>query len=109
MNNARTAHKRPDEADHKIDRVVGGQDAQIAYTGPERIPRSQRLALLEIIGVGENTALGAASGPGGIDDAGSVFAAARNKDRIAFAAEFFPPKSATQVGGGGRFRDQNDL
>jgi hypothetical protein len=42
MNDARTAYEWSDEAHHEIDRVIGGQDAQIAHARPERIPGGQR-------------------------------------------------------------------
>ena len=103
-----SAHKRPDEADHEINRVVSRQNAQVAHARPEGIPRSQRLALLKIISLREDTALRAASGPRGIYDAGWIFALAGDENRIPFTPKLLPSKGCFQVGCWRRFRHQHN-
>src|SRR5205823_10165096 len=102
MDHARAADERADESDHEIDRVVCGQNAEIPRSGPEWIPGSQGLALLEIIFMSEYATLGAAAGAGGIHDASCVFAGAGYKVRVALAAEFFPAISTAELCGGRR-------
>ena len=76
MHDARATHKRPDEAHHEINRVIGRKNAQVAHARPEWIQRSQRLALLQIIFMGHHAALGPPAGPRGINDAGHILALA---------------------------------
>src|SRR5271166_4350549 len=53
-NSSNFAHKRPDEPDHEINGVVGGQNAQITHARPEGIQGRQRHALLQVIFMGEH-------------------------------------------------------
>src|SRR5207245_7058757 len=62
MHYAGSADERSDKADHKIDGVICGQNAQIADSRPEGIPSSQRLALLQVIFMRQYAALWTASG-----------------------------------------------
>ena len=73
------AGERADKADHKIDRVVRGQNAEVSHARPKRIERGERDALFQIIFVGEHAALRAATSAGGIDDARASVAFARTK------------------------------
>ncbi len=90
MDDGSAADERAEEADHEVDRVIGGKDAEIAHAGSKGVDRSERDALLEIIFVGHHAAFGAAAGAGGVDDGGEVTALARNECGFAAAAEFFP-------------------
>ena len=107
MDHGRPARERADEADHEIDRVIRGQDAQVAHAGPERKNRRERQALLEIILVRQNAALRPPAGPRGIDDAGRILAPARNENGLACIAEFLPALRSREFGARGRFGDQN--
>ena len=109
MHHARAADERPDKADHEIDGVIRGQNTQVAHARPEGIQRDQRLALLQIIFMGEHASLGTPAGPGRIDDAGHVLRCARHKYRLTFAAKFLPAKRAREVRSRRRFRHQNGL
>src|SRR5437763_10704285 len=82
--------KRPEKPHHEIDSVVRRQNAEVANARPKRIERSQRDALLQVILVRHHAALGAAAGSGGVHDASSIAAVARNERGLALAAKFFP-------------------
>ena len=90
MNDRGAASEWADEADHKIDRVIRGEDAEVTHAGPKRIERSERDALLEIIFVREHAAFRAATGAGGINDAGGILALARNEIWFAGLLKIFP-------------------
>src|SRR6266849_8877687 len=109
MNYARTANKRPDKADHEVDGVVRRQNAEITHARPKGIQRSQRLALLQIIFVGEHAPLGTAAGPGRIDDAGHVLALARDEHGVTLASKIFPAMSTRKIGPRRGLRDQDGL
>src|SRR5262249_541951 len=110
MDDASPASERPEEANHEVNRVIGRKDAEITDPGPEGIKRRKGDALLEIVFVGHHAAFGAATCPGGVDDAGEVFALARSEaGRRFFGAEFLPTVSAGEVGGGGSFGEENAL
>src|SRR5580704_19739047 len=90
MHNGGAASKRSDEADHEIDGVVRGQDAQIAYAWPERKQRSESHALLKIILVRQHAAFRMPPGTGGINNARGVLPAALHESWFAPALKFFP-------------------
>src|SRR5882672_12049617 len=77
MHHRRTADEGPEEADHEVDRMIGGQDAEVAKVGSERIERGERNALFHIIFVSHHAALGAAASAGGIHDRCYVLTCAR--------------------------------
>ena len=109
MHDTRAANKRPDKADHEIDGMVGGQNAQIANARPEGIQRDQRLALFQIILMSEHASLGTSAGARRIDDAGHILTLARNKYGIALAAKIFPAERSRKFRPRRRFGDQNSL
>ena len=47
--------------------------------------------------MGHKAALGAAAGAGGVDDGGDIATLARNEDRFAVAAKFFPALCAGKI------------
>src|SRR5207244_13066601 len=97
MNDRPAGDKLIEETKHEIDGVVGGKDAEIAGAGPHRIERREWEALLQIIFVRHHAAFRAATRSGGVDDAGRVLALARDKNRLARAAKFFPALRAGEV------------
>ena len=92
MHDGAAAGERHDEAAHEIDGVICGNDAQIARARPKRKNRRHGHALLEIILVREDAALGTASCAGGIDDAGGIFALPRART-LARANREIPPSA----------------
>src|SRR5262249_40185566 len=48
MHHRCATNKRSDESDHKIDRMVRGQDTQIPHARPEREESSERGALFQV-------------------------------------------------------------
>src|SRR5205823_10007558 len=94
MHHTCAAYKWPNESDHEINGVVCGKNAQVTHSRPERIPRRQRFALLEIIFVGQHAAFWPAPRAGGIHDASGILSFTGDQTRIAFAAEFFPTIAA---------------
>src|SRR6266852_9614553 len=109
MNHGSATSERSDKTHHEINGMVGGKNAEITHPGPERVERGERHALLKIILAGHHTALGTAAGARGINDAGGVFAAARNESRLAGAAEFLPAARSGKIGIGRRFGDEDGL
>src|ERR1041385_4183927 len=105
MHHARTANKRPDESDHKINGVIGGKNAEVAHSRPEGIPGGQRFALLQIVVVSKHAALGLPACAGGIYDASRVFPLARHENWLALALEIFPAESTAQIRAGRGFGD----
>src|SRR5579863_272648 len=94
MNDTRPAHKRTNEPDHEINRMIRWQDAQVADSGPEREPSGQRTALLDIVLMRQNAALRPAARPGGIDDAGHILAPPGDEVRSTLAFEVLPAECA---------------
>ena len=82
MHDCGAANERTEKADHEIDRVIRGKNAEVTEPGRERIERSERDALLEIILVRHHAAFGNATGAGGVDDRGDIFARARHERRF---------------------------
>ena len=114
MNHARAAGERTEKTNHEIDGVICRKNAEVADTGPERINRSERDALFEIIFVHHHAAFGAAASARGIDDCGQVFAFAGNESRFRIAAHRliemgFPSLGTGEVCVCGRFGNQNSL
>ena len=109
VDDAGSAHKRSDEAHHKIDRVIGGQNAQVANAGPERVPGRQCATLFQIILVGEHATLRTAAGAGRIHNAGHIVFLPHDKIGSAFAFEIFPAISSGKIGANWSFGDENDL
>src|SRR5580693_8849428 len=107
MHDRGAARERPEESDHEVDRVIRGQDAEVAHTWPKRIKRGERDALFEVIFVRHHAAFGTAARAGRIDDAGYFFARAWNECWFAAAAKFFPALSATEVSVRWCFRHEN--
>src|SRR5215472_5022073 len=103
MHDSRATGKRSEKSHHEIDGVVCWQDAEVTHPRPKRIERSQSDALLQIIFMRHQAALGAAARSGGIYDAGGVTAFAWDKCRFALAAEFLPTLRPCQVGVGRSF------
>ncbi|SRR6266404_2587933 len=97
MDDACATGKRAKEPNHKIDGMVRRENAEVTHTGPEGIERRERNALLEIIFVRHHAALWAATGSGGVDDAGDVFSFARHENRFNLATEFFPPLRSGEI------------
>src|SRR5947207_14111150 len=108
MNYTRAADKWSDKADHEINRVIRGQNAEVANPRPERIPRGQSLALLQIIFVCQDATLRLAARPRGIHDASGVFTSARDEVGISLATKFFPAISTTELRAGRRFSYQHN-
>ena len=79
MHDGGAAGEGANETDHEINRVIRGENAEIAHAGPKGIERRERNALLEIIFVRQDAAFRASAGAGRIDDAGRVFALARGE------------------------------
>src|SRR5208282_5472317 len=93
VHHASSAHKWADEANHKINRMVRRQNAQVTHPRPERIPGRERLALLQIVLMREHASFGTPARARGINDASHVLPLPRNKLRVAFAAKILPPVS----------------
>ncbi len=89
--------------------MIRRQNAQVTHTGPEGIPGGEGAALLQIIFVGEDAALGASAGSRGIDDAGDIVLLAHDEVGSAFALEVFPAKRTRQLHAQRGFRHENDL
>ena len=109
MHHASSAYERSDEAHHEINGVIRGKNAQIAHARPKGIPGRERAALLQIIFVGEDAALGPPARSRGIDDAGDVVLLPHDEVGSAFALEVFPAKRARQLHAQRGLRHQNDL
>src|SRR5882757_5217801 len=109
MHYAGAAGDRAEKADHNIDGVVGGENAEVTHAWPKWIERSERYALLEIIFVGHHAAFGAAAGSGRIDDGGDVLAFAGHEGGREAASKFFPALGASEIGVGRRFGDKDGL
>src|SRR5260370_42349671 len=107
MHDAGAAGERAEKADHKIDGVVGGENAEVTHAWPEWIERRESDALLEIIFVGHHAAFGAAAGSGRIDNGGDVFAFAGHEGGRDTASKFFPALGASEIGVGRRFGDED--
>src|SRR5258707_384842 len=87
-----------EKADHEVDGVIRGQNAEIAHARCEGIDGSERDALLEIVFVGHHAAFGAAAGAGGVDDGGDIAALTSDEGGFAGGAEVFPAVRAGQIG-----------
>src|ERR1700730_3910565 len=74
VHHARAAYERSYKADHEINRMIRGQNTEVAHARPERIPGCQRLALLEIILMREHASLGTPTRPRRINYAGHILA-----------------------------------
>src|SRR5207248_10730403 len=85
-----TTCKQPEKSHQEINSVDRRQNAEVANARPKRIERSQCDTLLQVILVRHHAALGAAAGSGGVHDASSIAAVARNERGLALAAKFFP-------------------
>src|SRR5882672_3783144 len=109
MHDTGAAGERAEKADHKIDGVVGGENAEVTDAGPEWIERSERCTLFEIIFVGHHAAFGAAAGAGGVDDGCDVLACAGYQGGRDAASKFFPALGASEIGVARRFADQDGL
>ena len=109
MDDARSAGERADKADHEIDGVIRGKNAEISNAGPEWIERGECDALFEIIFVRHHTALWTAACTGRVDDAGDVFSFARDEHGFGGVSKFFPALRAGEFGVGGRFGHQHQL
>src|SRR5712671_7044963 len=109
MHDAGAAGERAEKANHKIDGVVGGENAEVTHAWPKWIERSERYTLLEIILVGHHAAFGAAAGSGRIDDGRDVLAFAGHQGGRDAASKFFPALGASEIGVGRRFADQDGL
>ena len=107
MHDGAAAGEGHDEAAHEVDRMIGGNDAQVARAGPEGKDRRDGCALFEIVSVREHASLGAAAGARGIDDAGRIGALSRAKFRLALAAKLLPSPRAGKIGAGWRFGDEH--
>ncbi len=99
----------PMKPDHEINRMIRRKNAQVAHARPERIPRRQRPALLEIVLVGKDAAFGTPTGSRGVDDAGDVILLAHHEVGRAFALEILPAKRTRQIRAQRSFRHQNDF
>src|SRR5215470_2188077 len=110
MDDRGSTSERTEEADHEVDRVVGGKNAEVAHARPKRVQRSEGDALLEIIFVRHHTALRAPAGPRGVDDAGEIFALAGDQYRRSiFVSECFPTLRSRKIGVWRSLGDQNGL
>src|SRR4029077_4004184 len=109
MHDAGAAGEGTEKADHKIDGVVGGENAEVTHAWPKGIERSERYTLLEIIFVGYHAAFGGAAGAGRIDDGGDVLAFAGHQGGRGAAAKFFPALGASEIGVGRRLGDEHGL
>src|SRR5262249_17028286 len=78
-----------------------------ADTGPERIKRSERYTLFEVVFVSHHAAFGAATGSRGIDNAGNVFSLARDKNGFARPAKLLPAMRTSEVGVRRSFGDKD--
>ena len=96
MNNTGTANKRTDESHHKIDRVIGGKNAQVAHSRPERVPGGQGDALLQVVFVREHAPFWPPTGAGGIHNASGILLLTIDEFGITLAPEFFPSECARQ-------------
>ena len=109
MHDAGSANKRTDKTNHEINGVVGRQNAEVAHTRPEGVPRDQCLALLQVIFVGKHTSLGPAASPRGIDDAGHILTLPRHKHGITLAAKIFPALRPCKISTRRRLGHQHGL
>src|SRR5277367_918824 len=109
MHYCRSANERTEEAHHEIDGVIRRENTEITNARRERINRSERDALLEVIFVRHHAAFGATAGARGIDDARRVIPRARSEGCFARTAKLFPALSAAEFGIGGRLSHQNSL
>src|SRR5258707_4190143 len=109
MHDASAAGERAEKADHKIDSVVGGENAEVTHARPKWIENSERYTLLEIIFVGHHAAFGAAAGSGRIDDGRDVLAFAGHESGRDAASKLFPALGASEIGVGRRFGDEDGL
>src|SRR6202050_3489720 len=109
MHHGAATGERHEEPAHEIDRVIGGDDAQVARARPEWEDGYYSGALLEIVFVREDAAFGLPARAGGIDDAGGIFSSARDEGGCAFTcrAEIFPALRSREIGVGRRFRDED--
>src|SRR6266699_716610 len=108
MNHARAADERSDKANHEINRMIRGQNTEVADPRPEWIPGRERLALFEIFFVRQDTALRLTARPRGIHNASSVFTTTRDEVWITLATKFFPPISSPELRAGRRFCHQHN-
>src|SRR5260370_40914064 len=97
MHDASAAGERAEKADHKIDSVVGGENAEVTHARPKWIERRERYTLLEIIFVGHHAAFGAAAGSGRIDDGRDILAFAGHEGGRGAASKFFPAVGASAI------------
>src|SRR5258707_11931479 len=109
MHDAGAAGERAEKADHKIDGVVGGENAEVTHAWPKWIDRSERYTLLEVIFVGHHAAFGAAAGSGRIDDGRDVLAFAGYEGGREAASKFFPALGASEFGVARGVGDQDGL
>src|SRR5467141_589500 len=99
------ARKRSEKTNHEIDGMVCWKDTEVADARPEWINQCQRDALFQIIIVRHHAALRSAACAGGVDYASRVLAFARDEDRFARSAKFFPALGACEIGICRRFGD----
>jgi len=99
----------PKKTNHEIDGMIRRQNTEVTHARPKRIKRCERDALLQIIFVRHHATFGAAARPGGVDNARRVLAFARDEDRLACSAKFFPALCAGEIGVCRRLGDQNGL
>src|SRR5437764_3223593 len=66
MHDTGSADKWPNETHHEINGMIRRQDTEVFHSRPKWIPSRQRSALLQIVFMREDAALGAAARPGGI-------------------------------------------
>src|SRR4029077_17876037 len=104
MDDRRAADKGVEEAEHEIDRMVGGKNAEIGGAGPQRIERGERRALFQIIFVRHHTAFGTPARARRVDDGCDVAALAGNEDGLALSVEAFPALRPIEVGARRRLR-----
>src|SRR6202171_4238027 len=97
MDHASSTGERPDKSHHEINRVICGQNTQIAHARPKWIPRRQRSTLLQVTVVRKHASLRTPARPRRIDDAGRVFALPRHQPRLALSPKFFPTGTPPQT------------
>jgi hypothetical protein len=107
VNHTSPADEGADKPHHKIDRMIGGQNAEIPNPRPKWIPGGQCNALLQIVFMSEHAPLGPPARARGVNDASNILALAPNKFRIALPPKLLPAKRAAKIGTGWSLSDQN--
>src|SRR6266498_559354 len=108
MNHTGAAYKWSDKANHKINRVIRGQNTEVANSRPEWIPGGESLALLQIILMSEDTTLRLAARARGIHNASGIFTIAWDEGWITLTTKFFPTISSPELRAGRRYRYQHN-